>query len=90
MEDNNGCGCGCLFFILIIIGGFLFGVVSGGGSGGYEDDYYEEDYYEEDYYDYDEDPGVHWVDDYERSDGTEVDGHWRSNPDGDPYNNLNP
>lgn len=38
----------------------------------------------------------HWVDGYERSDGTKVDGYWRggedgynrSNPDGDPSNNL--
>ncbi|MED4403718.1 hypothetical protein [Metabacillus fastidiosus] len=78
MEDNGGCGCGCLFFILIIVGGLLFGFVTGGGGGYEEDDYYEDD------------PGVHWVDEYERSDGTEVDGHWRSNPDDSPYNNLNP
>jgi hypothetical protein len=38
----------------------------------------------------------HWVDGYERSDGTDVEGYWRggedgyerSNPDGDPSNNL--
>jgi len=38
----------------------------------------------------------HWVDGYERSDGTQVDGYWRggadgyerSNPDGDTGNNL--
>lgn len=47
-----------------------------------------------DYFDdYDDDfdapsPGVHWVDDYYRSDGTHVDGHWRTNPDGDPTNNF--
>lgn len=28
-----------------------------------------------------------WVDPYVRSDGTPVKGHWRSDPDGDPYNN---
>lgn len=40
----------------------------------------------------------HWVDGYERSDGTTVEGYWRggedgyyrSNPDGNPFNNLRP
>lgn len=33
-------------------------------------------------------PGLHWVDSYERQDGTNVDGYYRSNPDGDLSNNL--
>jgi hypothetical protein len=28
-----------------------------------------------------------WVDPYTRKDGTQVQGHYRSNPDGNPYNN---
>jgi hypothetical protein len=28
-----------------------------------------------------------WVDPYTRRDGTQVQGHWRSNPNGNPYNN---
>jgi hypothetical protein len=28
-----------------------------------------------------------WVSPYARRDGTQVQGHWRSNPDGNPYNN---
>lgn len=36
----------------------------------------------------DEDPGVHWVNGYDRSDGTHVDGYLRTNPDGDPTNNF--
>jgi hypothetical protein len=28
-----------------------------------------------------------WVDPYTRNDGTYVSGHYRSNPDGNPYNN---
>jgi len=28
-----------------------------------------------------------WVNPYTRKDGTEVQGHYRSNPDGNPYNN---
>lgn len=36
----------------------------------------------------DDDVGTHWVDDYYRSDGTHVDGYERSNPDGNPNNNL--
>lgn len=35
-------------------------------------------------------PGVHYVDSYTRSDGTSVEGHFRSNPDGITSNNLNP
>ncbi|RHW38718.1 hypothetical protein D1B33_07545 [Lysinibacillus yapensis] len=34
-------------------------------------------------------PGYHYVDDYYRSDGTHVESHFRSNPDGNPDNNLN-
>jgi len=34
-------------------------------------------------------PGVHWVNGYYRSDGTYVNGYWRTNPDGDPSNNFN-
>lgn len=33
--------------------------------------------------------GVHWVDGYTRADGTHVEGHFRSNPDGITSNNLN-
>ena len=29
-----------------------------------------------------------WVDSYTRSDGTYVQGHYRSSPDGNPYNNY--
>ena len=29
-----------------------------------------------------------WVDPYNRKDGTQVQGHYRSNPDGNPYNNY--
>ena len=29
-----------------------------------------------------------WVDPYTRRDGTQVQGHYRSNPDGNPYNNY--
>lgn len=35
-------------------------------------------------------PGVHSVNGYYRSDGTYVEGHMRSNPDGIKSNNLNP
>ena len=28
-----------------------------------------------------------WVNPYTRKDGTHVEGHYRSNPDGNPYNN---
>lgn len=35
-------------------------------------------------------PGYHNVDGYYRSDGTYVSPHIRSNPDGNPNNNLNP
>lgn len=34
--------------------------------------------------------GIHYVDSYVRADGTIVEGHWRSNPDGIKCNNLNP
>lgn len=34
-------------------------------------------------------PGVHYVEGYYRKDGTYVRPHIRSNPDGNPYNNLN-
>jgi hypothetical protein len=33
--------------------------------------------------------GYHYVRPYYRHDGTPVRGHYRSNPDGNPYNNLN-
>lgn len=59
----------------------------------------DDSYSDDSYSDYDDnthhvDP--HWVDGYERSDGTEVDGYWRggddgyerSDPDGDLSNNL--
>ena len=39
---------------------------------------------------YADSPGTHWVNGYDRSDGTHVNGYERSNPDGNPYNNLNP
>jgi len=39
---------------------------------------------------YADSPGTHWVNGYDRSDGTHVRGYERSNPDGNPYNNLNP
>lgn len=68
----------------------------GGGidTRGYRGEYDGVEYYDledsnTDYY-YNESPGVHWVDPYERSDGTQVEGHWRSNPDDSIYNNLNP
>jgi hypothetical protein len=32
--------------------------------------------------------GLIWIDGYDRSDGTHVDGHYRTTPDGDPTNNL--
>jgi hypothetical protein len=35
-------------------------------------------------------PGTHYVEGYYRSDGTYVSGYKRSNPDGNPYNNLKP
>lgn len=35
-----------------------------------------------------DDPGVHWVNDYYRQDGTHVDGYLRTDPDGDPTNNF--
>ncbi len=35
-------------------------------------------------------PGIHSVDGYYRGDGTYVKPHIRSNPDGDPSNNLRP
>lgn len=38
--------------------------------------------------DYEDDPGVHWVDEYYRDDGTHVDGYWRTDPDGDVTNNF--
>ncbi|MDT8860299.1 hypothetical protein N0O92_08635 [Alkalihalobacillus sp. MEB130] len=66
----------------------------------YEDVYYYENDYVEVHYD-DHTPGIHhvqphWVNGYERSDGTMVDGYWRggedgyyrSNPDGNPDNNI--
>lgn len=34
-------------------------------------------------------PGYHYIDSYTRSDGTVVDGHMRSNPDGITSNNIN-
>lgn len=59
------------------------------------------DYYEYDSGDSNNNPGVHhvdphWVDGYQRSDGAHVEGYWRggdsgydrSNPDGNPFNNL--
>lgn len=60
-----------------------------------EDDSYSDDSYE-DYDDNTHHVDPHWVDGYERSDGTEVDGYWRggedgyerSDPDGDISNNL--
>lgn len=58
--------------------------------------------YSDTYEDYESTPGTHhvdphWVDGYQRSDGTKVEGYWRggsdgyerSNPDGNPDNNLN-
>ncbi|BCC78898.1 TPA: DUF3892 domain-containing protein [Bacillus cereus] len=38
----------------------------------------------------DADPGTHRVNGYYRKDGTHVDSYIRSNPDGDPTNNLKP
>ena len=49
---------------------------------------YEEDPYEEEQDDYVH-PGYHYVDDYYRSDGTHVDGHWRSNPNEHEWDNIN-
>lgn len=34
--------------------------------------------------------GYHWVRPYTRDDGTYVQGHMQGNPDGNPWNNLNP
>lgn len=34
-------------------------------------------------------PGAHWVDGYDRADGTHVDGYYRTNPDDDVTNNFN-
>jgi len=46
--------------------------------------------YLKNYYDsnYKSSPGDVWVDSYFRKDGTYVQGHWRSSPDGDPTNNY--
>lgn len=33
-------------------------------------------------------PDVHWVNEYDRSDGTHVDGYWRTDPDDDLTNNF--
>lgn len=48
-------------------------------------DEYDRDYEDEPYSD---DPDVHWVDGYDRQDGTHVDGYLRTDPDGDPTNNF--
>ena len=48
---------------------------------------YSSDWDDEDY-DESYDDGVHWVDDYYRSDGTHVDGYWRTDPDDDLTNNF--
>lgn len=60
-------------------------------SNTFDDGYYDldDEYYgyENDYSD-NSDPGVHWVDEYDRQDGTHVDGYLRTDPDGDPTNNF--
>ncbi|QKY91271.1 hypothetical protein [Acinetobacter sp. NEB 394] len=66
---------------------------SGYGSGygygeGNESTYNEIMDYAENYSNYDSGPGVHEVSGYTRSDGTEVDGYLRTNPDGIEENNF--
>ncbi|MDY0407654.1 hypothetical protein ACFFIS_06775 [Virgibacillus soli] len=79
-----------MFFTPIIIIGIigvtiLFSVIFDGSSVDQEYDSYET------YDEYgDDSPGIHYGEPYPRSDGTPVKGHYRSNPDGSPYNNLNP
>ncbi|HFJ9472404.1 hypothetical protein [Bacillus cereus group sp. MYBKT111-2] len=51
---------------------------------------YEEDQVPEHPNDRNNNPGVHSVKGYYRSDGTYVEGYMRSNPDGIKSNNLNP
>lgn len=86
-------GCGFVFvgvlltIFLPIIYAMVVTILFDGSS--YDGSDLESDYYEEDFNEY-ESPGIHWVDEYERQDGTHVKGHWRSNPDEYEWNNLNP
>lgn len=66
-----------------------YGSGSGYGYAGSDESTYSgsEDY-AENYQNYDSGPGVHEVSGYTRSDGTEVDGYLRTNPDGIEENNF--
>ncbi|NEU31728.1 hypothetical protein GN156_13235 [bacterium LRH843] len=63
-----------LFFWYAILP--IIGLILSGGSSG--DPFYN-DY---------QHPGYHYVDDYYRTDGTHVRGHWKTNPDEYEWNNL--
>ncbi len=87
----DGCGCFGLVIIGLVLIGFvfiIFTILIGSDDGGSDSD--GSDLNVPEYIDEDENPGIHWVEPYERSDGTEVDGYWRSNPDESEWNNLNP
>ncbi len=57
---------------------------------GYQDGYFGNDPLSQSkHYQCPEFPGVTLVDSYVRADGTVVDAHWRTNPDGIISNNLN-
>ena len=75
-----GCLGYILFFLILFICYAIIPIIvmlldGGGDSGRYYDDYHH--------------PGYHYVDDYYRSDGTHVRGHWKTNPDEYRWNNLN-
>ncbi|WP_462410417.1 hypothetical protein [Neobacillus sp. Marseille-QA0830] len=53
-----------------------------------DDGYYDASVPSGDNNNYGDSPGYHHVDGYYRSDGTHVNGYIRSNPDGNPNNNL--
>lgn len=73
-----------IVIIALVVGVLFFSTIGEGGGVRHED------YSGHDTYNYnDNSPGTHFVKPYNRSDGTPVRGHYRSNPDGNPYNNLN-
>ncbi|MDA2474487.1 hypothetical protein PDN47_25875 [Bacillus cereus] len=73
---------------ILVVGGFVvYEFITVDDS---SDNRYEMGDYPEDPTKGNDNPGVHSVNGYYRSDGTYVEGHMRSNPDGIKSNNLNP
>ncbi|WP_160035007.1 hypothetical protein [Paenibacillus sp. An7] len=64
-----------IVLVLLIVPIFLFSSLGSGGTTNFEQENYQH-------------PGYNYINDYYRSDGTHVEGHWKTNPDEYLWNNL--